>query len=146
MRIPTVLAALAVAVLAVAGCSSADATDTADAPAASSPATQPGVVLVGADEAVAILDTRDDVTIIDVRTPAEFDAGHLDGAELIDIYEDAFGSEIDALDRDAAYLVYCRTGSRSGQAVAFMETLGFTEVYDAGGLDDLARAGAPTQP
>ena len=138
MRITTTLAAAAFAAVTLAACSSADAVDsppTADAE-------RPGVVRVGAQDAVALLEDRDDLTVIDVRTPAEFADGHLDGAELVDIYEPAFRDQIDGLDRDGAYVLYCRTGSRSGQAAAFMRDLGFTEVYDAGGLAELAQAGA----
>ena len=136
-RSPLVLAVTALAALVLAACAGADAADEqAEA------AERPGVVTVDADTAVSLLDDRDDLTVIDVRTPEEFAAGHLPGAELVDIYEAAFTDEIDGLDRDGSYVLYCRTGNRSGQAAAFMEELGFTEVYDAGALDDLAQAGA----
>jgi phage shock protein E len=138
VRITTTLAAAAFAVVTLAACSSADAVDNPPASAAE----PPGIVRVGAQEAVALLDERDDLTVIDVRTPAEFAEGHLEDAELVDIYEPAFRDEIDGLDRDGSYVLYCRTGNRSGQAAAFMRELGFTEVYDAGGLADLAEAGA----
>lgn len=140
MRTIPTLAALAVVAVTLAACSTADETsdDGSDAAAGE----RPGVVRVDAQEAVALLEERDDLTVIDVRTPQEFAEGHVEEAELVDIYEDAFRDEIDGLDRDGGYVVYCRTGNRSGQAAAFMEELGFTEVYDAGGIDDLARAGA----
>lgn len=138
MRITTTLAAAAFAAVTLAACSSADAVDSPPESAAE----RPGVVRVGAQDAVALLDERDDLTVIDVRTPAEFADGRLAGAELVDIYEPAFRDEIDGLDRDGSYVLYCRTGNRSGQAAAFMRELGFTEVYDAGGIADLANAGA----
>jgi rhodanese-related sulfurtransferase len=138
------LASLAVAAVVLAACGAADAgSDTTDAEATGTEATEaPGVVQVGADQAVDLLAGRDDLVVVDVRTPEEFAEGHLEGAELLDIYDPAFRDGVDGLDRDAAYLVYCRSGNRSGQAVALMEELGFTEVYDAGGLDALATAGA----
>jgi phage shock protein E len=129
------LATLAVAAVVLAACGTAGA-DVADPDAA------PGVVTVGADEAAELLSDRSDLVVVDVRTPEEFAEGHLAGAELLDIYDPAFRDGVDGLDRDAAYLVYCRSGNRSGQAVALMEELGFTEVYDAGALDALAAAGA----
>lgn len=145
MRITTLLL-LALAATTMAACASADATGDAEADsgaAADADATErPGVVRIGAQDAVSLMDDRDDLTVIDVRTPAEFSEGHLADAELVDIYEAAFRDEIDGLDRDGSYVLYCRTGSRSGQAAAFMQELGFTEVYDAGGLADLANAGA----
>ncbi|MFO7961786.1 MAG: rhodanese-like domain-containing protein [Nitriliruptoraceae bacterium] len=139
MRITTTLAAVAFAAVTLAACSSS--TEAVDSPEASA-AERPGVVRVGAQDAVSLLGERDDLSVIDVRTPAEFADGHLEGAELVDIYEPAFRDEIDGLDRDGSYVLYCRTGNRSGQAAAFMRELGFTEVYDAGGLAELADAGA----
>jgi phage shock protein E len=140
VRITTTLAAAAFAVVTLAACASADA-DAVDSPPTSA-AERPGVLRIGAQEAVSLLDERDDLTVIDVRTPAEFADGHLEDAELVDIYEPAFRDEIDGLDRDGSYVLYCRTGNRSGQAAAFMRELGFAEVYDAGGIADLAEAGA----
>lgn len=138
-RSPFVVAVTLLAALVLAACGGSD---TADETAA---AERPGVVRVDADAAVSLLEDRDDLTVIDVRTPEEFAAGHLAGAELVDIYEPAFTDEIDGLDRDGSYVVYCRTGNRSGQAAEFMEELGFSEVYDAGGLEDLATAGAAVE-
>jgi rhodanese-related sulfurtransferase len=80
------------------------------------------------------------VTVIDVRTPEEFAEGHIEGAQLIDFYSDTFAQEIAALDPDEEYLVYCRSGNRSGQTIAFMQQQGIDQVWDlqggvlAGGL------------
>ena len=98
--------------------------------------------VVGAGEAVELLDARDDLVIIDVRTPGEYAEGALAASALIDIQAADFEQRIGELDRDAAYVVYCRSGNRSAQAVAIMADLGFTELYDAGGFADLAAAGA----
>lgn len=100
--------------------------------------------LLAADEAVEVLD-EGDTTVIDVRTPEEFEEGHVDGARLIDFQSDDFEERVDELDRDEPYVLYCATGNRSGQAAEVMEELGFTEVLDAGGYDDLAAAGAATE-
>ena len=99
-------------------------------------------IVVDADETVGMLGERDDLQIIDVRTPAEFDEGHLAEAQLIDVQNPAFVEQVRDLDPDGPYLVYCRTGNRSAQAVSIMRDLGFTELYNAGGLADLAVAGA----
>ncbi len=123
----TVLSALA---LLLAACSSG-----AGATAASE--------LLEPREAVGLLADRPELVVIDVRTPDEFATGHLADARLIDIQGAAFRSAIGALDRDEPYFVYCRSGNRSAQAIAVMEELGFVEVFDAGGLAELAAAGAP---
>lgn len=137
------LALVALALTAVlAACTGTD-TEAPDAAAeTTAQAAAPGVVTVDADEAVTLLAERDDLVVVDVRTPEEFAAGHVAGAEMLDIYDPAFRDGVDELDRDGAYLVYCRSGNRSGQAAALMEELGFSEVYNAGGLDALASAGA----
>jgi phage shock protein E len=102
-----------------------------------------GPQLLAAEEAVELLADRDDVVVIDVRTPEEFEDGHLADAELIDIQASDFDERIAELDPDVTYVVYCRTGARSARAVQAMADIGIEELYDAGGFADLAAAGAP---
>ena len=78
--------------------------------------------------------------IIDVRTPAEYTEGHLDGAILLDLNGGQFAQELPNLDPQASYLVYCRSGNRSGQAAAMMEDAGFESVSDLGSLQQAAEA------
>ena len=134
MKRPSVRLALVLAVVVaaiVAGCSGS----TSDSAAG-------GVRKVGAAEAVTMIDSR---TVIDVRTPSEFAAGHVAGARNIDVEAADFGSKIAALDKNAPYLLYCRSGRRSAVAAQQMKDAGFTDVVDAGGMADLTAAGAPTQ-
>lgn len=85
------------------------------------------------------------LVILDVRTPEEFAEGHLEGAEMIDFYRADFADQIADLDPDAPYLVYCRSGNRSGQTVAIMEELGFTNVTDIdGGIVSWTQSGLET--
>jgi len=102
-----------------------------------------GVRTVAAADAVAVLDSR---VVIDVRSPAEVAEGAITGATVLDFNAGEFEAKIGEFDRNAAYLVYCRSGNRSGQAVAIMKELGFTDVIDAGAFSDLKAAGAPTTP
>ncbi len=86
-----------------------------------------------------------DFVIIDVRTAEEFAEGHIAGAIMIDFYSMSFRNDLDALDKDKTYLIYCRSGNRSGQALDIMEDLGFQEVYDlGGGINAWINAGLPT--
>jgi rhodanese-related sulfurtransferase len=85
------------------------------------------------------------VTVIDVRTPQEFAAGHVAGATNINVEAADFGDRIATLDAGDPYVVYCRSGRRSAVAADLMKTAGFTDVADAGGLDALIAAGAATQ-
>ena len=84
------------------------------------------------------------VITLDVRTPGEFAEGYIEGARLIDFQSGNFENEIAALDKNATYAVYCRSGNRSGQAVKVMQDAGFTNVFNMnGGVIDWANAGLP---
>lgn len=72
----------------------------------------------------------DNFVILDVRTPKEFNEGHIKNAILINIYERDFKDKISELDRKKTYLIYCRTGNRSYHAMHLMAQLGFHEVYN----------------
>lgn len=83
-------------------------------------------------------------TIIDVRTPEEFAAGHVAGALNINVESPTFADEIATLPKDETYVVYCRSGNRSAAAAAQMADAGFTDLYDVdAGLATLAEAGVP---
>jgi rhodanese-related sulfurtransferase len=83
--------------------------------------------------------------LLDIRTPGEFAEARLDGAVNIDFYEADFADQIDALDKDTTYVVYCRSDNRSGQAMDLFRELGFTEVYEIdGGIVNWIQAGLPT--
>ena len=112
---------------------------------ASSPASPAGVTLVSPTAAAAtIADPPADLVVLDVRTPEEYAAGHVDGAAQLDFYEPEFADDLAGLDRDVPYVVYCQSGNRSGQTVAMMEELGFTSVQDVdGGIIAWQDAGLP---
>ena len=71
--------------------------------------------------------------IIDVRTPGEYSLGHIESSRNIDFNDPSFVDEIEQLDKNDAYSIYCRSGNRSGQALELMGTLGFTDVLDLQG-------------
>ena len=76
---------------------------------------------------------EDFAMVIDVRTPAEFDDGHLEGAERIGIADSDFVERIGQLDKSADYYIYCRSGNRAGQAINAMRDMGFTGELVNGG-------------
>jgi len=85
-----------------------------------------------------------DFVIIDVRTPEEFADGHIAGAINIDYYSETFRDELDKLDKDKTYLIYCRSGNRSGKALNIMEELNFREAYNmSGGIIEWKAEGLP---
>jgi rhodanese-related sulfurtransferase len=67
--------------------------------------------------------------ILDIRTPAEYQRGHLKDAIMIDYYSKAFVNNIDRLDREKAYLVYCRSGNRSARSMELFKKLDFKKIY-----------------
>ena len=118
--------ALIAAALLLAGCSSSSSANNLSVDEFSAKAAEPGVVT------------------LDVRTPAEFAEGYIEGARLIDFQSGNFEKEIATLDKNATYAVYCRSGNRSGQAVRIMQDAGFTNVFNMnGGVIDWANAGLP---
>lgn len=86
----------------------------------------------------------DGAVILDVRTPEEFAEGHLEGAININYRDSNFAKNVVSLDHDAQYIVYCRSGNRSGKSIEIMQQQGFTQLYNAGGVTDAsARLGLP---
>jgi rhodanese-related sulfurtransferase len=71
--------------------------------------------------------------LIDVRTPEEFAAGHLEGAVNINFFDDNFEDQIKQLDRSKTVFVYCKSGGRSGKASNMMQALEFEKIYDMAG-------------
>lgn len=72
--------------------------------------------------------------VLDVRTRGEFSEGHIPRAVHIDVMSPSFAGAIEKLDRNKTYLVYCRSGNRSGQACSIMTAKGFKAYNLAGGI------------
>jgi phage shock protein E len=80
--------------------------------------------------------------LLDIRTQPEFDAGHLEDADMLDFYSPEFVSELVKLDKSRRYLIYCRSGNRTGQTLNIMSQLGFENVSDLqNGINSWIRAG-----
>jgi thioredoxin 1 len=88
---------------------------------------------VSTDEFQAKLAARKDAQLIDVRTPAEYNQGHLAKASNIDYKNPAFKEQIGSLDKSKPVFVYCLAGSRSAAAAGILHEAGFKEVYDMKG-------------
>ena len=90
---------------------------------------------VDAETAKELMDTEDDYVILDVRTQAEYDEGHIPGAILIP-HDTVTTATEDALpDKGQLILVYCRSGNRSKQASQTLVDLGYTNVVEFGGIN-----------
>ena len=91
---------------------------------------------ISAQEAKEIMDSGKNHVIIDARTEEEFATGHIKNAILIPEYEVAERAEQELPDKDALILVYCRSGRRSKIASEELVKLGYTNVYEFGGIID----------
>lgn len=76
--------------------------------------------------------------IVDVRTPQEFAADHLDNAKNYPLSE--LDKHFANIDKDTRIVLYCRSGNRSGQAFRYLQSQGFTNLHNAGGLVEMQQA------
>ncbi len=88
---------------------------------------------ITADEAKAMM--TDDAIILDVRTEDEFAEGHIPNAVLLPQTEISEKAEMVLNDKEKTILIYCRTGNRSETAAKQLIDMGYTHVYDFGGID-----------
>jgi rhodanese-related sulfurtransferase len=93
---------------------------------------------------VAELHARGEIQLIDVRQPAEHEAGRIAGDRLIEL--GSLAVEVDSIDRDRPVVFYCRSGSRSAMATEAFRGAGFDAHNMAGGLLDWQAAGLPLDP
>lgn len=79
---------------------------------------------------------KGDVIILDVRTKEEYDSGHIENSILIPVNDIEKEVENIFKDKEQKILVYCRSGNRSSQASKLLVKMGYTNVYDFGGVKD----------
>jgi rhodanese-related sulfurtransferase len=120
------IASVTALALILTGCASSNSATNLDAQAFAKKITEPGV------------------TLIDVRTPGEFAAGHIEGAINIDIEGMQFDSDIAKLDKGAQYAIYCQSGRRSVNAANTMSEAGFTNLLNlSNGIASWSSQGLP---
>ena len=95
----------------------------------------PSFQQISQDRAKEMMAEDDGHVIVDVRRQDEYDAGHIPGAILIP--NESIGTERpeELPDLNQIILVYCRSGNRSGQAAEKLSRMGYTNIYDFGGLN-----------
>jgi len=96
------------------------------------------------EEARYFIESKNPV-VIDIRTAEEHAAGYIAPTHLVlDYYAPDFKEQLAKLDRGAKYLLYCRSGRRTGASLLIMKYLGFTDIHDIeGGITAWAAAGLP---
>lgn len=107
---------------------------------------QEGVAYVNALEFKTKLDSLPDYILLDVRTPEEFEQGHISQAQNLNIYDDHFTEELKKLPQNKPVLVYCKSGSRSSNAASELVRLGYTQIIALdGGLMSWNNANLPVE-
>jgi rhodanese-related sulfurtransferase len=105
-----------------------------------------GVHVLSSPEAKSLLESNKEILILDVRTPQEFAAGHLDQAVNIDFQAPDFEEKVTKLDAAKTYLLYCAAGGRSSMASELLEKHGFKYIYNCQkGFEDLKEIGIPAK-
>jgi rhodanese-related sulfurtransferase len=108
------------------------------------------ITTVSPSEAAGIIEQNagnTDFVLLDIRTPEEYSAGKIEGAVNIDFYDADFSEQLDALDKDVHYVVYCNSGNRSGQSLSVFEDLGFARVENVStGITGWFAEGYPVVP
>ena len=90
------------------------------------------------------IETGAGILLLDVRTPEEYQGGHLQGAQNINFYDDDFEQQLARLDKTGTVLVYCEKGGRSASAAEQLTRSGFKNVFDlSGGIQAWKKAGKP---
>ena len=91
---------------------------------------------ISAEEARRIMESADDFILLDVRTEEEYKGKRIDGAILIPDYEIADRAGLELPNKNAVILIYCRSGVRSASAAKKLVGMGYTNIYDFGGIID----------
>lgn len=87
-----------------------------------------------------ILGETSNAQLVDVRTPQEYDNGHLKSAVNINFNSPNFEQQIEQLNKSQPVFIYCQAGGRSGKAYKKMKAIGFDKVYDmAGGYGEWSK-------
>lgn len=117
----------------------------ATAEVADGDATTATVELITPQEYITEFEQADkDYYLLDVRTPGEFNSGHIAGAD--NISSEVLMQNLSSIPTDKPIVLYCRSGNRSGTAAQQLKDAGFTEIYDiAGGTNAWSAAGLPLQ-
>lgn len=90
------------------------------------------VKVITAQEMQDILEVED-VQLIDVRTPSEYQEIHIAKAQNIDFYSPTFNADVEKLDKNKPVILYCRSGGRSAKCAQKLKAAGFKKIYDLQG-------------
>lgn len=93
------------------------------------------VTKISSEDAKKIIDEESSVVILDVRTEEEYNSGHIENSILISVDDLEDRAEEILKDKEQKILIYCRTGNRSNTAGKILKEMGYTNLYDFGGIN-----------
>ena len=91
---------------------------------------------ISPEEAYKRLESEEDIILLDVRSQGEYEEQHIPGSILIPVNELEKRAEAELTDKDADIIVYCASGKRSTSAANILAGLGYSKVYNMGGIMD----------
>jgi len=91
---------------------------------------------ISPEEAYKRLESEEDIILLDVRSQGEYEEQHIPGSILIPVNELEKRAEAELTDKDADIIVYCASGKRSASAANILAGLGYSKVYNMGGIMD----------
>ena len=95
-------------------------------------AKSPNLQLITSSEMEELL-SLEDIQLVDVRTPSEYNEGHVPNAQNIDFLDENFDKQIESLDKSKPIIVYCKSGGRSAKCASKLVEKGFEKIYDLEG-------------
>lgn len=130
-RIVTLFLAIAIGVSMLSACAAESPQNQTQI---SSEKVKPSVITP--EEAKKRLETEEGIILLDVRTQSEYEEKHIPGSVLIPVDELGKRAEAEMPDKDNVVFVYCRSGNRSTTASNILAELGYSKVYNLGGISD----------
>ncbi len=101
---------------------------------------------VSAAKAYKFIQRNPDAVVLDIRTPKEYEEGHVKDALNINFKSSGFAGEVAKLDKGKTYVVYCRSGNRSGKSMPVLKRQGLGKVYHIHkGFKDWKASGLPVE-
>ena len=91
------------------------------------------IKVIPPQEARIKMAAEEDLILIDVRTPKEFEEGNIKGAKNINFFDERFLDQMQQYDKEKPIYIYCRSGNRSSKAAKQLQEIGFKEIYDIKG-------------
>lgn len=125
---------LAVICLFAVGCG-AEKQNTSTTPKATDVTSATKYSQISQEQAKNIMDTENEIIVLDVRTKAEYDSGHIKNAILLPNEDIGVQPPSELPNKSQKILVYCRSGNRSKQAAQKLANMGYTNIYEFGGIN-----------